>query len=85
LRIPVPEFLRGWRVIGPGASEASFTQADVARAIRAAQQARPGVKFAIEIAPGGIVRIVPVEPKVSPLSPKEDAYNPIEPPGGWRL
>ena len=39
---------------------ASFTQADVARALRAAEQVATG-KIAVEIAPGGVIRIVPIE------------------------
>jgi hypothetical protein len=37
---------------------ASFTQADVARALRAAEQVAPG-RMVVEIAPGGIIRIRP--------------------------
>ena len=50
--------------------QASFTQADVARALRAAEQVAPG-KMAVEIASGGVIRIVPVEARpVSPAAPE---------------
>jgi hypothetical protein len=39
---------------------ASFTQADVARAIRAIKQVDPG-PVVVEIAPGGVIRIVPID------------------------
>ena len=35
---------------------ATFTQADVARALRAAEQVAPG-RMEVEIAPGGVIRI----------------------------
>jgi hypothetical protein len=35
---------------------ASFTQSDVARALRAAEQVAPG-RMVVEIAPGGVIRI----------------------------
>jgi hypothetical protein len=38
---------------------ASFTQADVARALRAAEQVAPG-RMTIEIAPDGTIRIRPL-------------------------
>ena len=48
---------------------ASFTQADVARALRAAEQVAPG-RMEVEIAPGGIIRIRQTERP--PALPVED-------------
>jgi hypothetical protein len=39
---------------------ASFTQSDIARALRAAEQVAPG-RMVVEIAPGGVIRIVPFD------------------------
>jgi hypothetical protein len=39
---------------------ASFTQANVARALRAAEQVAPG-RMTIEISPDGTIRILPLE------------------------
>lgn len=44
---------------------ATFTQADVSRAIRAAEQAG-GRKWAVEIE-GGTIRVVPFEGKAKPV------------------
>ena len=45
---------------------ARVTQADIARAIRAAKQA--GAEMAVEIAPDGTIRLVPVPGDVKPPS-----------------
>jgi hypothetical protein len=39
---------------------AKITQADLARAIRAAEQVAPGQRM-VEITPDGLIRIVPIE------------------------
>jgi hypothetical protein len=39
---------------------ATFRQADVARALRAAEQVAPG-RMTIELGPDGVIRIVPIE------------------------
>lgn len=39
---------------------ASFTQADLARALRAAEQVAPG-RITLEIAPEGFIRLVPLD------------------------
>jgi hypothetical protein len=39
---------------------ASFIQADVARALRAAEQTASG-RYLVEIAPGGVIRIIPLD------------------------
>jgi hypothetical protein len=49
---------------------AAFTQADVARALRAAEQVAPG-RMTIEITPGGVIRIRPIE--AAPSEPQEAA------------
>lgn len=43
---------------------ARFTQADIARAIRAVEQT--GARMAVEIGPDGTIRIVPAEPRDRP-------------------
>ncbi|HZZ24202.1 MAG TPA: hypothetical protein VFE60_17175 [Roseiarcus sp.] len=50
---------------------ASFTQSDVARALRAAEQVAPG-RMEVEIAPGGVIRIRPSKPDRSNAAPEED-------------
>lgn len=47
-----------------GRRPAAVTQADVARALRAAEQVAPG-RMIVEVAPGGTIRIFPAE--LSPL------------------
>ena len=54
---------------------ASITQADIARALRAAQAAGP--KWYVEILPGGIIRLVRGE--LSPQSPERAPDVPVEP------
>lgn len=44
---------------------ARVRQADIARAIRAVEQAGAGARMAVEIAPDGTIRLVPVEPDES--------------------
>lgn len=41
---------------------AAFTQADVARALRAAEQVAPG-RMAVEIDPDGVIRLIPAPDK----------------------
>jgi hypothetical protein len=50
---------------------ARFTQADVARAIRAVEQT--GARMAVEIGPDGTIRIVPVSdaPRIPPVAPPQ--------------
>ena len=58
---------------------ATFTQADVARALRAAEQVAPG-RMTIEIAPDGTIRIRPLEepaPTRGPLPQQLDAREDI--------
>jgi hypothetical protein len=55
---------------------ASFTQADVARALRAAQQVAPG-KFRIEIAPGGVIRIAPAADGAAKARELDDEPPPV--------
>jgi hypothetical protein len=50
---------------------ATFTQADVARALRAAEQVAPG-RMEVEIAPGGIIRIRRSKPDRADSTPEED-------------
>ena len=63
---------------------AAFTQADVRRALRAAQLEQPGVAFAIEIG-GGVARIVPfvatppAEPEPPEPTPHLDRGLPVAP------
>jgi hypothetical protein len=45
---------------------ARFTQADVARAIRAVEQT--GARMAVEIDPSGTIRIIPYEPPPAPAN-----------------
>jgi len=59
---------------------ASFTQTDVARALRAAEQVAPG-RMMVEIAPGGIIRIRPVDSSPQPQTPAE----PVASQRNWRL
>ncbi len=47
---------------------AAFTQADIHRALKAALQAQPGVRFEVVIG-GGVARIVPVND--APQPPRE--------------
>jgi hypothetical protein len=47
-------------ILGMPRRPARFTQADIARAIRAAEQA--GSPRTVEIAPDGTIKLVPVEP-----------------------
>jgi hypothetical protein len=54
---------------------ARFTQADVARAIRAAQQCGAG---AVEIKPDGTI-LVPVSPEPTTAEPGEKQREPVEP------
>lgn len=56
---------------------ASITQADVARALRAAQSAGRGWQVAIE--PGGVIRLIQVDAPEPPKSPKVDGKK------DWRL
>jgi hypothetical protein len=58
-----------------GRRPASFTQAEVRRALRAAQLAQPGVRFSVEIS-GGVVRIVPVDPEAPRASPATEPEKP---------
>ncbi len=55
-------------------ARAAFTQADVRRALRAAQLAQPGVAFAIEIA-GGVARIVPF---IAAAPPAPEPATPLD-------
>ena len=55
---------------------AAVTQADVARAIRAAEQARPG---------GWRVRVVGPEIVIEPADSREAAKPELDPPPEWRL
>ena len=65
---------------------AVHTQADIERAIRAAEQTHPGVTFTVEMAPGGVLRVIPVpKPELSPQLTERTDFDPVEPPGGWRL
>jgi hypothetical protein len=65
---------------------ASFTQADVARALRAAQQAGPEWQVVIE---GGVIRLVRAvtrpETPVAAFAKIEPAAEEKEPDYGWRL
>jgi hypothetical protein len=49
---------------------ATFTQADVARALRAAEQVAPG-RMEVEIAPGGVIRIRLSKPDRAAATPAE--------------
>jgi hypothetical protein len=60
---------------------ASITQADIARALRAAQAAGP--KWYVEILPGGIIRLVQGE--TSPQSTTAEQEAPIVRKRKWRL
>lgn len=67
---------------------AAFTQADVRRALRAAQLAQPGVAFAVEIG-GGVARIVPIAASAAalvaaaPPPPANDDEKPIDKGPKW--
>jgi len=51
---------------------AKTTQADIARALRAAEQVAPG-KLTVEIAPDGTIRVVPRDSSQSvPVAKKQD-------------
>jgi hypothetical protein len=54
---------------------ARFTQADIARAIRAVRQA--GAGMAVEVLPNGIIRISPQESGISPDSPPVEPDKPM--------
>jgi hypothetical protein len=56
---------------------ASFTQADVARALRAAEQVAPG-RMTIELGPDGVIRIVPIEAS-RPVAPHTGHDEPEDP------
>jgi hypothetical protein len=56
---------------------ASFTQADVARALRAAEQVAPG-RMVVEIAPGGIIRIRPSKPDLAAEKERVDQVVEID-------
>lgn len=61
---------------------AAFTQADVRRALKAAQLAQPGVAFAVEIG-GGKARIVPLaasRPPDPPAPANDDSSAPAPAP-----
>lgn len=49
---------------------ARVTQADIARAIRAAEQA--GSRRTVEIAPDGTIKLVPVEPTKSEVAKRRE-------------
>jgi hypothetical protein len=55
-----PPSIERCKVFDMSRRASSFTQADVARALRAAQQVAPG-RMTIEIAPDGVIRIVPLD------------------------
>jgi hypothetical protein len=58
---------------------ASFIQADVARALRAAEQTASG-RYLVEIAPGGFIRIIPVDSIARPSAAASAAEdNPADP------
>ncbi len=61
---------------------ASFTQADIARALRAAEQVAPG-RLVVEVTPEGLIRIVPAD--LSPQSTDPRAAPPLAPKKDWRL
>lgn len=72
---------------------AAFTQADVRRALKAAQMASPGVQFAVEVGEGRAL-IFPVDPTrwftpaaiaSAPLIPAETASAPLADPPKWSL
>jgi hypothetical protein len=50
---------------------ATFTQADVARALRAVEQVAPG-RMVVEIAPGGVIRIRTSKPDQTNPAPEVD-------------
>jgi hypothetical protein len=56
---------------------ASFTQADVARALRAAEQVAPG-RMVVEIAPCGIIRIRPSKPDLAAEKERVDQVVEID-------
>jgi hypothetical protein len=62
---------------------AKVTQADVARVIRAAQQAAPG-RLVVEITPDGVIRIVPFvatsasAPPSAPAEPEDPFARGLE-------
>lgn len=64
---------------------AAFTEADIARALRAASKARPGQAFSVEILPGGTIRIVPFDRELSPTSTGESRNVPVAAGKDWRL
>jgi|HubBroStandDraft_1064217.scaffolds.fasta_scaffold791458_1 hypothetical protein len=58
---------------------ANFVQADVARALRAAEQTASG-RYLVEIAPGGVIRIIPVDSTVRLGAAKGAAEDgPVDP------
>jgi hypothetical protein len=59
---------------------ARFTQADMARALRAAEQVAPG-EMLVEVAPDGVIRIAPI----STPSTDRSAPVPLAPRKDWRL
>lgn len=61
---------------------ASVTQADIARAIRAAKQVGDG--YCVEIAPGGLIRIVKGGPGFS-TEPPASLPDPVAPERKWRI
>jgi hypothetical protein len=66
----------------------SFTQADVARALRAAEQVAPG-KMLVEVEPGGVIRIKPLASnpdEASPTTrPDDEANDDLAQAPRWRL
>jgi hypothetical protein len=66
-----------------GRRRCAFTQAEVARALRAAERVAPG-KMAVEIAPGGVIQIVACP---SPQSTDDPVTPPpsCPPKKDWRL
>jgi hypothetical protein len=63
------------RAKGMSRRAASFTQSDVARALRAAEQVAPG-RMAVEIAADGTIRIRPLA-QAPGLLPEADAHMPL--------
>jgi hypothetical protein len=60
---------------------ANITQADIARALRAAQSAGPA--WRVEIAPGGMIRLVQGEASTGNMDRSRDV--PLDEAKDWRL
>jgi hypothetical protein len=57
---------------------AKITQADVARAIRAAEQVAPGRRV-VEVTPEGVIRIVPLDGSPAAAGPRSAHDEPEDP------